>query len=348
MLSGAGPHDAVTRQALMLSSLLAERGAGGQVVAEHRDPRVGKAVGDASETLAALGPGDTVLAHYSAYSRYLPEALRRAGRGLMVFHNVTPPERLWEWGPMTAALCAAAQGQLPELAPLVSGAAAVSEFNACQLRSAGYGHVEVVPNVVPMPAAASPATRPPNQTAEVLFVGRLAPHKRPDALIQAVALLARRHGRRVRLRLVGSPVSAAFADAVGSLAAQLGVELVAESGLDDEALDRAYTDADVFCCLSEHEGFCIPIVEAMARGLPVVTSPAGGVPEVAGDAALVLDGSDPSAACEALELVLADADLRRELTRRGRDRAPRFAPEQVRPRWEAWLDRVLDPAVSTA
>jgi glycosyltransferase involved in cell wall biosynthesis len=108
-----------------------------------------------------------------------------------------------------------------------------------------------------------------------------------------------------------------------------------ESGLAPEELAQRYRGADAFLCLSEHEGFCIPLVEAFAFGVPVVARPAGAIPEVAGNAALLVPDPDPTVVAELLHLVISDPELRAELIRRGHARLPAFAPERIAPRLRA-------------
>jgi glycosyltransferase involved in cell wall biosynthesis len=156
----------------------------------------------------------------------------------------------------------------------------------------------------------------------VLFVGRLCPHKRHDSLIRAVALLRARHRPDATLRISGEPVN----DPSGAEVAELGARLLGpdafhwERGLSQDDLAARYRDADVLCCMSEHEGFCVPILEAFHYGLPVVGRPSGGVAEVAGDAALLTTDEDLGVVAGLLDTVLGDRELRAELLERGRRR----------------------------
>ena len=103
-----------------------------------------------------------------------------------------------------------------------------------------------------------------------------------------------------------------------------------ESGLTPEQLAGRWRSAHAFLCMSEHEGFCIPLLEAFHFGVPVIARAIGGVPEVAGDAALLLDDADDeSVAAELLALAVSDAELRATLRERGAARVAAYAPEQT-------------------
>jgi glycosyltransferase involved in cell wall biosynthesis len=134
----------------------------------------------------------------------------------------------------------------------------------------------------------------------------------------------------VELVLVGEPINAAYREALASLAEQLAPGAVTiESSLSDDALAARYREAGAFVSLSEHEGFCVPLLEAFDFGVPVVARPSGGVPEVAGDAALLADDRDPAVLAELVALALTDEELRGALVERGRARLDAYAPEQT-------------------
>jgi L-malate glycosyltransferase len=101
-----------------------------------------------------------------------------------------------------------------------------------------------------------------------------------------------------------------------------------EHTLSQSELADRYGAASAFLCLSEHEGFCIPLLEAFAAQVPVVARPAGGVPETAGDAALLVADRDPAVVAELLGLAVSDEPLRQELAARGLRRVEHYAPDR--------------------
>ena len=134
-----------------------------------------------------------------------------------------------------------------------------------------------------------------------------------------------------------------YRTALGRLAAGLGIAgAVRLAGrVSDAERDLAYRDAGVYLAMSEHEGFCAPLLEALGHGLPVVARGAGAVPETLGGAGLVLPGPDPALAAEALARVLGDLDLRRELAARAARRLAELAPAAVEERIAAALAPLL-------
>jgi L-malate glycosyltransferase len=317
VLSGAGPVDAVSRQAVAFRERFSAWGWGGRDVAAFIDPRAKD-----FEPLRALRPAadDVLLIHYSAYAPRLRTVLDLPHRKLLLSHNVTPARWLWDHDPPIALQCELGRRQLPEYAARCDLVAGVSAYNAAEL-----GSDVVIP---PLLDLAWLGLRCLSPESSALFVGRLAPHKRQDEVIRAFAMYKRRHAPDARLTLIGEPLNEAYLRALRELAERVGgVEI--ESSLSQEQLAQRYASASVFVCLSEHEGFCVPLLEAFAAGLPVIARPAGGVPETAGDAALLVEDREPSVVAELMALVESDKELRDELVRRGQARLEHYAPERA-------------------
>ena len=323
VLSGAGPVDAVTTQARRWRERFAAWGWEGRDVAVHIDPRLDGGVRPLHELRPE--PGDVLLLHYSAYARRLRALVDLPNPTLLLSHNVTPARWFWAHEPTVAIHCALGRRELPELAARADAVAGVSVYNAAEL-----GSSTVIPILFDATRLGEPAPAPPSGPPTLLFVGRLAPHKRQDELIRVLALLRRHRLPDARLRLVGEPLNRSYLARLRELAGELAPGAVTfEAGLTQDELAERFREAHVFVSLSEHEGFCIPLLEAFHMGVPVVARPAGGVPEVALDAALLVNDRDPAVVAELVALAVEDAELRTTLVERGRARLPDYAPEQT-------------------
>lgn len=163
----------------------------------------------------------------------------------------------------------------------------------------------------------------------LLFVGNLEPRKNLVRLIEAYALLRRRHGLPHRLVLAGKRgwLYRSIFQTVERL--DLQREVVFTGYVAPEDLPAVYSMAAAFAFPSLYEGFGLPILEAMACGVPVVAGASGSIPEVAGDAALLVPPSEVEAIAEALHRVLTDPALRAELQARGFERSRAFSWERV-------------------
>jgi len=332
VLSGAGPHDAITTEALVFRGCFREWGWGGS---DHA-ARIAPGLNGSIAQLARLRPrsDDVLLIHHSAGAPRLHELLALPNPKLLLHHNVTPASWLWEHAPLVAVQCAIGREQLPELVRAVDLAAGDSAFNAAELQALGASRTEVIPLLVDRNRLGSPrhpgAAADPGGPPTVLFVGRLSPHKRQDELIRAFALYRRHRAPDARLMLVGDPITPAYAELLRAFGETLAPGAVSiESGLSEAELGDRYRAADAFVCLSEHEGFCIPVLEAFHFGVPVIARPSGALPEVAGDAALLVEDRDPALVAELMHLAITDQHLRSELRRRGEARLEHYAPAVV-------------------
>lgn len=328
ILAAAGPFDAVTGQALAFRNCFADWGWGGGDFASYVAPGASPRIAHRHSLRA--DQHDVLLVHHSAVLPGADELLSGPQPLLLVYHNITPPEWLWDVAPALGVQCAVGRMQLPDLVGRADVSAAVSEFNAEELRQAGARDPIVLPPLI-MPDQLSggrPQARSPHAPS-ILFVGRLSPHKRQDAVIQAFALYRRRHAPGAQLHLVGSPIGSAYPCRLRELADRVAPGAVHfESDLSHSDIAARYRNATAFLCLSEHEGFCLPIIEALAAGLPVVARRAGAVPETLGDAGLIVEPDDDlGVVAEALHAAVSADSLRAELARRGAGRVAAYAPD---------------------
>jgi glycosyltransferase involved in cell wall biosynthesis len=319
VLCAAGPVDAVTNQGFAWRRLFESWGWGGADYAEVLSPNMGRRT---VRPLRELDPAsdEVLLLHYSGYAPAVVRLLETPRRSLLISHNITPARYFWAHEPLEGVRCALAPAQLIELAQRADSVAGVSEYNARQLRSAGVGDVDVIPVLFDRSALGA-AGAAPDGPPTLLFVGRLAPHKRQDLVIRAFAEY-QRHAPGARLVLVGVPISPSFEQRLRTLADELAPGAVTfENGIASARLWDHYRSAHAFVSLSEHEGFCIPLLEAFHFGVPVLARDAGAVGEVVGDAGVLLDqGDDLATVAELIRIVVGDAELRTELRARAERR----------------------------
>jgi glycosyltransferase involved in cell wall biosynthesis len=152
----------------------------------------------------------------------------------------------------------------------------------------------------------------------------LAPNKAVEDVVAALFVHRMRHDPAARLVVIGKPAIRSYVAALHEHVARLGLlDAVQFLGhVDDAQLSRAYRQADVLMVASEHEGFCLPVVEAMAHGLPVVAYREGALPEVLGDAGVLVTDKDPSALANAAHRLTTDASTRAAVIAAGRARLP--------------------------
>jgi glycosyltransferase involved in cell wall biosynthesis len=343
-IAAAAPADAITGQALAWRRLLAGWGHDGEIVAEHVHPALrGEVLRLDAGGAEALRTGAVIL-RYSVWSGVVEPALAAPGPLVLWYHNVTPGELLRAWNPALAADCDRARAALSRIGARARALVADSAFNAAELAAAGAPGASVVPLLLPRPASA-PAPPSPGEGPWILSVGRIAPSKRLEDVIKVFALYQRHIEPGAGLALVGGADGfESYRDALRALARRVGARDVRFAGrLTDEERDALYRRAGAYLCMSAHEGFCAPLVEAMAHGVPVVARPAGAVAETVGGGGLVIEGGLPLMA-EALHEVVSGPVTRTALRAGAAARLAELDPVAVADRGRRALAPILGPA----
>jgi len=349
VLAGASGGDAITQIAFSTREVLRDH-AESEVYAHHIDHSVEHVVRPLTTLPAASDPGDVILLRASIGDDEIFDALKdRIDRLWLCYHNISPPHLFADLDPAFAALLASGRDQLTQLRPRVELSWADSTFNADDLRSLGYSDVEVLSPMLnphhlqklePEPGfALEIARRVPAEL--ILSVGQILPHKRPELIVAAHHLLTAHHLPGATLVLVGRQRFPHYAAQIAAFGAALNLpRLWMADGITYHELAELYRRADVFVTASSHEGFCVPILEAMAMSTPVVASTAGAIPETAGGAAMLIDEQSPEAYAEAIAYVLEGA-VRSDLILAGRERAESLSLERTGSAFQAFLEQRL-------
>jgi glycosyltransferase involved in cell wall biosynthesis len=260
----------------------------------------------------------------------------RAEPKLVNYHNITPAALLRDWEPAVAYEAALGRTQLARLAPQSRFAVADSAFNESELAALGYEGTAVVPLLIDMRAksdepdaalTASLARRKEREGgADLLYVGKVSPHKAPHDLVKMLDVLRRVADPAARLHLIGSPPGVTYEPALRAFIEELGLTSAVNlpGSVTGAELEAYFRVADVFVMASDHEGFCVPLAEAMGHGVPVVAYGVTAVPETVGAAGLVLPDKSPLPFAMAVGRVLEDATLRKVLVEAGTERAAGF------------------------
>jgi L-malate glycosyltransferase len=323
-------HDAVGEHTRALRDHLRARGVTSQIYTEVPDPATASETRHYLDYEAEAEVGDVLVYQFATESEMTGWLVPRPEPLVLNYHGITPPEFFAPWNNTIAQLQDVARRRLAELAPKAALGIADSHFIAEELRRAGCRSTAVVPVAgVPVPPVEpSPEaldrlrSRRRGPGPAWLSVGRWAPNKAHHHTIAALFVARHTSAPDTRLTLVGSPAEPSYARALRRYTAELGladaVDFVA--GISDDELAAHYRTADVLIMLSEHEGFGVPLVEAMGHGLPIVAFRAGAVAEVLGDAGILLAEKAPRRVAGVIAELLSDAAACDRLVRAGRAR----------------------------
>jgi len=342
------PRDAIGGHVLRLHHHLEDRGINSSIVveADHNE------TAQFTTNLSSLddsppAPGsNTINVYHMATGADLAEAVMARPEPLvLVHHDLTPLDLVSPWDDEVVHRLTLARRQLERLANRADLGIGVSEHNRLQLTRAGCDRTTVAPLVFDLRPESTRAQDKPTTDPTILFVGRFAPNKAQHDLIAAFELVVKRWPR-ARLRLIGGSGIGRYLTALRRYVDSLGLtdSVTFEQSVGDSQLDAAYSGADLFCCLSDHEGFGMPLVEAMHRGVPVIAFDAAAVAETVAGAGLVLDTKSPSVVATAIDHVFTHTDLRLKLSIAGQLRARDFGADSAVDRFLAVVALNIDGA----
>ena len=291
--------------------------------------------------------GDATIFHFALPSPMTHVFGQLGGARILQYHNITPAAFFAPYAPDLFRLAALGRRELQWLAGRVDLALGDSEFNRQELEQLGFAPTGVLPIAVDTERITGAPRRPALEKIlgdgliNILFVGRIVPNKRIDDHIRLAEVYKRYVDSYYRFIFVGRY------DGVPSYYAQIRA-LIAEfkmlpdrfwftGPVPDQDLGAFYRWADAYVSLSEHEGFCVPLVEAMAADVPILAYRAGAVPETLGGAGLLFAPKDLEVAAEMLGLLVYDRSVRAQVLEGQRRRLRDFAPAAI----EAKLERVL-------
>ncbi|MFO0851387.1 MAG: glycosyltransferase [Gemmataceae bacterium] len=296
-------------------------------------------------------PDDVLIYHHSIGCEWAVKAVETLPcRTAVKYHNVTPPRFFEKTNPEVARGCAEGIRQVARLARTKAHIWADSEFNAKDVWAVNpnrkvaelppFHHAEQLIRAEPDFRAVSGLD---DWATNLLLVGRVAPNKNILLAVRALAEYRKRFDPRARLVVVGDRPIPDYANEVDKLARDLGQDghTLITGKVTTSQLKSLYLTADALLVTSLHEGFCVPLVEAMGLRLPVVAVPTAAVPFTGGDAATYAD-PDPAAVADALHAVLGDPAAKERQVARGWDRfAGKFTTKAIGERFEALFDELV-------
>ncbi len=320
LLAGFADGDAISQEALLLQEALRARGVTSEIFADPR--HVSPSLRGRCRPLADYEgrAEDVALHHYSIGSDALRRFSRTPARRVLRYHNITPAECFDGFDDRVAAQLREARAELPAVGAGCAAIWAVSRYNASELEALGLRNVRVLPllfSTAPFDVPNRPELdeRFGVKLTTLLFVGRIAPNKRVETLIETFFWYQRYYNPFSRLTIVGSEHSCPRYFAMLRMQAyDLDLANVCFEGFAaPDGLPSYYRHADVFITASEHEGYCLPLIEAMHNGVPVIARAQGGMPEALGGAGVQFEGLGPGELAGLVHRVVSDGALRAEV-----------------------------------
>jgi glycosyltransferase involved in cell wall biosynthesis len=283
--------------------------------------------------------GDLTIFHYALPSPMTAAFASLESGRVLQYHNVTPAEYFAPFDAGLFRLATLGRQELATLAGHTDLALGDSEYNRQELESIGFAPTGVFPIAVDTTRVTRPAARPSLEQilddglVNFLFVGRMAPNKKIEDIIKLAEVYKRYIDAYYRFIFVGRyDVVPRYYAMIRALMAEyrlLDDRFVFTGAVPDEELAVYYQNAAVYLSLSEHEGFCVPLIEAMAADVPVLAYSAAAVPDTLGGAGVQFAPKDLEYAAELLGALAFDDDLRAQVIARQRRRLADFGDARI-------------------
>jgi glycosyltransferase involved in cell wall biosynthesis len=322
LLAALAYGDAIGDEALAIQRHLRAAGFESDIFAEKVHPRMAHLARPLWNYGQVSTPETVCLYHFSIGSAAGRMIYHAPDRLVAVYHNITPARFFLGFHPHLVGLCHHGRRELATFAPRTELALGDSEYNRGELEASGFRRTGVLPIVLDLGRYRQAPSRVTRRLlaggrTNLLFVGRVIPNKRIEDLI-AVFALYRRRDPQSRLLVVGDyrgheGYYARLRERAQVLGLSLTDDVVFTGHVEHDDLLAYYAASHLFLCLSEHEGFCVPLLEAMVFGLPVVAYDAGAVRETLRGAGVLLADKDPELVAELVWRLRGDGALRQSV-----------------------------------
>ncbi len=326
MLSALSYGDAIGNEALRIQSILRGRGYDSEIFAESVHPEMSGLAHKLWDYREISSPDNVLILHFSigagvsTYAYHLPDPL------MLVYHNITPASWFTEFHPHLVGLCYHGRRELAAFNKRIRLAVGDSEFNRSELESMGFHPTGVLPLMLDRHQLEGPGNPVvlemfDDDKTNFLFVGRTLPNKRIEDVIKVFSIYQKFIDPDSRLLLVGEFHGfERYFDSLVRLVDDLLLEDVVFPGhVDTDDLVAYYQVADVFLSMSEHEGFCAPLLEAFQFDLPVMAFDGGAVAETLGGAGILIHEKRFEEIAEMAHLLVHDEKLRARVVARQRE-----------------------------
>ena len=348
VLATLGYGDAIGHEVLGIQRVLREAGHESEIFVETADHRLEPMTRDYRELVDHSHPDNLLFHHFSLGSKASRTAYALPDRMALIYHNITPPEYFVGVHRTLARQCFRGRRELQAYRDRCDIALGDSEFNREDLERLGFPRTAVLP-VVPdfshldREANWLLADQFDDDWTNVLFVGRVIANKKIEDVIRFFHAYRTFYNPRSRLLIVGAQSGfERYLASLHQLVAELGASHVHFIGhVSDAELVAFYECADLFLCASEHEGFCVPLVESFYKQVPVLAYAATAVPATMDGAGVLFDEKDPIHVATLMDAIVSDSALQDRLVEGQLAAVDRLCSKDFSGTLLAFVDRIL-------
>ena len=273
------------------------------------------------DSLPELNRDDVVIYHMCEKTKINADLKKMDCKKIAVYHNVTPAHFFTSYLPGECKKQAESVIEIQSLSSCFDWCIAVSEFNKQDLVRLGYDANKIT--VIPINIEFEDYKQFPDKAViekyrdgyvNILFVGRIVPNKKQEDIIRAFAYYKKHINAKSRLILIGSPIGEKYITSLKQYVSSLDLPDVIFTGKTSfQEILAFYRIANIFLCLSEHEGFCVPLVEAMMFDVPIIAYNSSAIEYTLNGCGVLIDEKNPALLSKVIERIVKDNDTRKKI-----------------------------------
>jgi glycosyltransferase involved in cell wall biosynthesis len=341
--------DAIGNEVRLMQSLFREWGYTSHIFAENIHPET---TAFYVKEYEKYSHEDNILVyHYSIGSSITEFFKTLPDKKILIYHNITPPEYFIGINEGLFKLLKDGRDSLPSLIPFVELAIGDSEYNRQELEKMGFSPTTVLPILIDFDTYhrfnITLVQKYTDDYVNILFVGRISPNKKQENILK-IFYYYKSINSKSRLFLVGGYNGCErYLDQLRDIVKKLQLSDVVFTGsVPFEDLISYYKIADVFLCMSEHEGFCIPLVESMFFNIPIIAYNSTAVPQTLKNSGILVNEKQYDEIAELINLITEDNNLKRKIIEQQKIRHYEFMFENNKKKFRQIIYNLIDGARS--
>lgn len=272
-----------------------------------------------------LNQEDIIILHSFNNEKIIQFILKTKAKKILRYHNITPPHYFQFWNHHLFKECQKELNLLKEYKNYFDFTLPVSQFNQNHLKELGFTiPSEVLPFLMELPNQTN--NNNTNNLINILFIGRIAPNKKIEDILKSFAYYQKIYHPNSQLNLIGGSPCPFYTKMLKEYAKHLKIKnlnFTGEKSTQKELL-QAYQTCDLFLCLSEHEGFCVPLLESMAFQKPILAFNIPAVAETLNDSGFLLNHKNPLFIANIMHQILNNQNLKENIIQKQNERLKHF------------------------
>jgi glycosyltransferase involved in cell wall biosynthesis len=329
-------YDAVSNDAIEIKNVLESFGYDSKIYSLYVSPKLENIRKPLHELNSGLGKDAILIYHYSIKSEVSGILRQFPNRKILVYHNITPADYFKDYDKDLYLLCRDSKKALVDMKDDYQLALGDSEFNRRELEESGFKNTGVLPILLDLDKymlfdKGFYQRLAAGGTVNIIFVGRLAPNKKQEDVIKAFYYYHKYINQNSILYIIGKEQVPKYVRQLRNAVDNLGLKdcIVFTGSVGEKTLASYYKAANLFLCMSEHEGFCVPLLEAMSFDVPLLAYSSTGVPFTMGDSGILFKRKDYIQIAEMMNLLISDQELKQKVIQKQRARLQEFNKKSV-------------------